>query len=294
MFKRLLINRRFILKRTFSDTSIIYAFIGFIGMFVSLDEIIKTEMSTGYKVAISLLILICVFVLCLFKNCICAFYKNRKKVVQGRNGKAVYVVYGDLFGDRIVRNHSIRRNICFAVNRCFDTVIDNKLIASASVHGAAFQKLYADKVYTPKRLNAAIQNAIPPTAVSIDLTRDQKPEGNLRRYDVGTAVDVPVSERLHYFLIGLSSLNSDLRAGTTLFEYCLAVQKMIEFCDDHAQGLPVLMPIIGGFLSRTGQTEKDLLQYIVNCFKINTEHINQDVYIVVRESAKNEISILDL
>lgn len=55
-----------------------------------------------------------------------------------------------------------------------------------------------------------------------------------------------------------------------------------------------VLSVIGGFLSRTGQSEKDLLRYIINCFELNKDHINQDVYIVIRESAKNKISIVAL
>jgi len=154
--------------------------------------------------------------------------------------------------------------------------------------------LYKKKIYTPDSLDKVIQESISPAARFEMLTKQQKPQGNLKRYEVGTAVDVPISEKIRYFMVGLSALNQDLTAGTSREEYCIAIQRLIEFCDTSAQGQPVLMPIIGGSLSRTGQSEKDLLQYIIRSFMINKDRINQDVYIVVRESAKNTISIMDL
>ena len=95
-------------------------------------------------------------------------------------------------------------------------------------------------------------------------------------------------------MVGVSAFNAELKAETSRSEYCLAIQRTIEFCDSHAQGYPVIMPIIGGFLSRTGQSEQDLLRYIIKCFELNRDHINQDIYIVVREGAKNAVSIVDL
>lgn len=45
------------------------------------------------------------------------------------------------------------------------------------------------------------------------LTPQQKPQGNLKRYEVGTAVDIPVSDKLHYFMVGVSAFNAELKAA---------------------------------------------------------------------------------
>ena len=71
-------------------------------------------------------------------------------MVDGRNGKGVYVLYGDLFDERIVPKSMKRRNICFAVNRCFDTMVDDNMISSATLHGIALKRLYDAGIYTPK------------------------------------------------------------------------------------------------------------------------------------------------
>ena len=294
MFRRLWNSREFILKKSLSVTVSIYAIFGFVRMFVALEGFFNDNTSFEQKIAVSIAILFVVWLVCLIGVGVHILFKKKRKLIDGRNGKAVYVMYGDLFNERNVHKSVERRNICFAVNRCFDTVVDNRLIASASVHGIALNRCYSSQVFTPITLDAAIQQAIPSSARFKMLSSMEKPQGNLKRYDVGTAVDIPVSDKLHYFMVGLSAFNADLQAETSRAEYCLAIQKTIEFCDAHSQGLPVLMPIIGGFLSRTGQSEEDLLRYIISCLEINKDHINQDIYIVVRESAKNTISIVDL
>ena len=294
MFKRLWNSRNYILKKAASVTVSIYAILGFVRTFVALEGLFPDATPIVYKVIISALVLLIVWLLCVIGVGLFVLIKRKRKLIEGQNGKAVYVLYGDLFGEKIVKKSDERRNICFATNRCFDTVVDNHLIASASLHGKAMNKLYDAKIYTPASLNAVIQQSISPSAKFDILSSADKPQGNLKRYEVGTAVDVPVSDHLHYFMVGLSAFNSDLQAQTSRSEYCQAIQKTIEFCDAHAQGQPVLMPIIGGFLSRTGLAERDSLEYIIKCLEINRNHINQDIYIVIRESAQNTISIMDL
>ena len=158
----------------------------------------------------------------------------------------------------------------------------------------ALKRLYDQGIYTPQSLDQAIQKALPINSHYVKLSSNQKPKGNLKRYDVGTAVDIPVSHELNYFMIGVSSFNVDLKAETSRDEYVLAIQRMIDFYDAHSQGYPILMPIIGGFLSRTGQSEIDLLKFIIRTLKLNEDHINSDIYIVIREGAKNTISLFNL
>ena len=294
MLKRLRNSRKFIGKRSFAVLTLIYAVLGFVRMFVALEGLFPKETPMGYKVVVSVLILLGVWSLCVIGVSFWVLCRGKKKVVDGRNGKGVYVLYGDLFDERIVPKSVKRRNICFAVNRCFDTMVDDNLISSATLHGIALKRLYDAGIYTPKTLDDTIRLFISPTAGYEMLTPQQKPQGNLKRHEVGTAVDIPVSDKLHYFMVGVSAFNAELKAETSRSEYCLAIQRAIEFCDSHAQGYPVIMPIIGGFLSRTGQSEQDLLRYIIKCFELNRDRINQDIYIVVREGAKNAVSIVDL
>lgn len=274
--------------------TLIYAVLGFVWMFVALEGFFPKETPMGCKVVVSVLILLGVWSLCVIGLSVWVLCRRKKKVVDGRNGKGVYVLYGDLFDERIVPKSVKRRNICFAVNRCFDTVVDDNLISSATLHGIALNRLYDAGIYTPKTLDDAIKLFISPAADFEMLMPQQKPQGNLKRYEVGTAVDIPVSDKLHYIMVGVSAFNAELKAETSRSEYCLAIQRTIEFCDSHAQGYPVIMAIIGGFLSRTGQSEQDLLRYIIKCFELNRDRINQDIYIVVREGSKNAVSIVDL
>lgn len=294
--KRVKLNLKHIFKKSLSWTAAIYAIFGFIAIFVSLDELFSSVGLSGFwcKLLASVLVLLLVFFLCSVASTVCVLCRRRVKVLDGQNGKAVYVVYGDLFDGGIVKRTDKRRNICFAVNRCFDTIVDNKLITEETLHGTAFKQLYQDGVYTPETLNDAIQSSIIHGAKSTMLTRTQKPAGNLKRYEVGTGADLAISESLHYFLIGIGRMDVNLHNSAENGEYCMAVQKMIEFFDSFTQGFPVLMPIVGAGLTRLGKGPKDLLKYLIQSLAINKSHLHSDIYIVLREEEREIVSIVDL
>lgn len=282
----------YIFKKATDWTAVVYAVAGLISLFVSFEGLFESNTAFLYKFLVALSILAGVWLLCAFINTILVGCKNKKLVVEGPNGKNVFVVYGDLFDPQIVNDQ--KRYICFAVNRCFDTDVNNRLISSTTIHGIAFKKLYDQNLYTAVTLNTAIQASIHSTVNPIVVNRADKPEGNLSRYEVGAYANLSIEDNLNYLLLGLSWINSNLNAQTSKADYVLAVQKMIAMFDNESQGYPVLMPIIGTGRSRTDLKEREALEYIIEAFRINKNKITSDIYIVIHESAKNRVSIADL
>ena len=70
--------------------------------------------------------------------------------------------------------------------------------------------------------------------------------------------------------------------------------KMLEFCNDRSQQFPVVMPLIGGGLSRTQKSESSILKYIVKLIELNKNLIHFDMHIVIRDSSKNSVAITDI
>ena len=295
MWNRFKINCSYIFKTAGKWTMAIYAVLGLLATFVSLEGVLEALCisSLADKILASVIILLIIYILCTFMVSLAILNTRRVKVLDAQNGHYVYVLYGDLFDEKFLPSSISRRSICFAVNRCFDTIVDNVIISANTIHGKAFQKLYEDGLYTPETLNAAIQSSIGLSAKSEILSEIQKPAGNLKRYEVGTGADVAISERLHYFLIGLGKMDENLKNKAEISEYCCAVQKMIEFFDTCSQGFPVLLPIVGAGLSRLGQSPEELLRYIIQSFAINKPLINSDIYIVLREQDREKISIVE-
>ncbi len=291
-FRRIIISTNYIAKTAIKWTTAFYAVLGLISVFVSFEELFSEEISVCDKIKISLIVLIGIWFICALIVSFIVVIRNRNKVLDGKNGKGVFLIYGDLFDSKIVKDE--KRYICFAVNRCFDTIVDDKLIASKSVHGIAFNRLYLQNGLTPEKLNDAIKGSIKGNPSFEIVPRSRKCEGNLKRYEVGTYANLQIDNKLNYLLLGLTWFDSNLNAYASKQDYVYAVQRMIEMINIEAQGFPVLMPIIGTGFSRTDLNERDALRYMIESFRININKITSDIYIIVHESAKNRVSIVDL
>lgn len=290
--QRIKLGRRHIFKKATEWTATIFAVAGVVSLFAPFEGVFVHDIKFICKLLVTLSIIAGVWLICAIIQSIIVGCLRKKKVVDGLNGKGVYVLYGDLFDPSIVDGS--KRCICFAVNRCFDTVVNDRLITSTSVHGIAFKDLYKKGLYTPESLNEAIQVAIHADAKYANLEKKEKPEGNLKRYDVGTYANLSICDDLNYLLLGMSWLDNNLNAKTPLPDFAYAVQVLVEMFDKESQGFPVLMPIIGAGRSRTELTEREALEYIIEAFKINQRKITSDVFIVVYEKAKDRVSIADL
>lgn len=287
------INKGYISKIASTMTGGFYAFLGLIGTFVSLNEILPDTMPVWIRGIISVAILIGIWGCCFVVVSIRLARKKRFKVFSANNGLALYLQYGNIFDPNEVIDSSQRRNIVIPVNRCFDTHVDNHIISAQTVHGATFNSLYASGKYTEESLSMAIGKLLENTNYK-SLSEEEKPEGNRKRYPVGTVVDLPGYENEHFFLWALSTFDNKLKAHTSMQEYALAVQKLIESCNEESEGFPVVLPLVGTGLSRTKKGQQDVLKYLINAFRINKAEINCDIHIVVRNDMKNEIAIMNI
>lgn len=291
--KRIWINKEYIFKISITIIGSVYAFLGFIGTFVSLDETIPTSLPLWLKIGISACVLLGAWLLCFMLVGIILTNKKRFSVINANSGHKLYLQYGDLFDRNEVTTPDERRNIVIPVNRCFDIIVDNHLISERTIHGMAFKNLYSRNLYTTESLNLAIQNKLINKRFEI-ISETDKPEGNRKRYPIGTVVDLPGDNNEHYFLWALSTFDSELKAHTSMQDYTLAVQKLIEACNIESEGFPIVMPIVGTGLSRTKKDQYDVITYLVSAFKLNKSEINSDIHIVILEDIKNEIAIMNV
>lgn len=291
--KRIWINRVYIAKITSTIIGGFYAFLGFIGTLVSLDELLPSSLSIWVRVVISISILAGVWLICFLVVGLILSNKKRFDVITVNNGHKLYLQYGDLFDKNEVNNFSERRNIVIPVNRCFDTVVDNHLISERTLHGMAFKRLYSNNLYTEESLNSAIQQLLTNKEFE-NITESDKPVGNRKRYPVGTVVDLPCYGEEHYLLWALSTFDSNLKAHTSMQEYALAVQKLVEACNTESEGFPIVLPIVGTGLSRTKKEQRDVITYLLNAFRLNKNEINCDIHIIIHEDIKGEIAIMSI
>ena len=287
------INKGYISKIASTITGGVYAFLGFVGTLVPLDEILPDESPIWIRCIISILILIAIWGVVFIVVSIYMTFKKRFKVFSANNGHALYLQYGDIFDKNEVMEPNKRRNIVISVNRCFDTHVGDHIVSEQSVHGAVLKHLYESGNYTEGTLSKSIDKLLKGVEYE-SLSEKEKPKGSRKRYPLGTVIDLPGCENEHFFLWALSTFDSNLKAQTSMQEYALAVQKLIESCNADSEGFPVVIPLVGAGLSRTKKDQQAILKYLINAFRINGDEINSDIHIVIREDMKNDISIMNM
>lgn len=265
---------------------------------VSVYEIAVGQILAGSASVIkSILMLLLVFaILFVFSFIILSLWlclKNNFEVFS-TDKHAVYLHFGDIFDNKLGNDKSEHKHIVINVNRCFDTIVNNELISEKTLHGKVFKNLYEEKKFNEESLQAAIDSSLMGSKFT-DIPQEEKPQGNLRRYDIGTVAKIYDSTTKSYFLLAMSTFDKELNAHTTKQDFVLALQRLIEYCDRNSQGFPVLMPLLGSGLSRTGlECYSDILRYIINTLRLNRDIINCDYHIYIRTQDKQKINFNNL
>jgi hypothetical protein len=294
-FSRLWINKSAIFKLACTYTCVVFTFWGFVSLFEPLNGVFQDDASFVCKLLIGIMVLLAVFIISVIAASWIVLCSNQVCIGESSTKNSVYVKYGDMYSPDIVeKGYNGKRAIVVSVNRCFDTIVDDHLVSHNTQHGQVFQKLYDSQKFTPDSLNRTISDILRRDTAYIDLTIEEKSKGNLRRYEVGTTVNLPIDDNLSYYLLGLSYFDEHLNAHTSKADFALAVQKLIEFCNQNAQGYPVILPLLGSGLSRTQIDLNNIMHYLVDAFAINKDIINNDFFIVVWKGAKDRVAIKEL
>ena len=292
---RLWINKSAIFKLACTYTGSFFTLWGFVSLFNPLDSILPNNITFFCKLLIGFLVLLAVFIISTIAASWIVLHSNEVCIGESSTKKSVYVKYGDIYSpDIVAKGYNGKRAIVVSVNRCFDTIVDDHLVSHNTQHGQVFQKLYDDQKFTSDSLNSKICDILRRDTAYEDLTIEKKPEGNRKRYYVGKTVNLQIDDNLSYYLLGLSYFDEHLNAHTSKADFALAVQKLIEFCNQNAQGYPVILPLLGSGLSRTNIDLNNILHYLVDAFAINKDIINNDFYIVVWKGDKNRVAIKEL
>lgn len=293
MVKRIFANILYIFKTSCRWTAVIYAFLGFVCTFAPLNECLDESISLWKRIILSLLILATVWFIISIITAVITCLKNSYKVYEVNNHK-VFVHYGDLFSSDFITDTVRRRNIVIPVNRCFDTLVDDDLVSSNTLHGVLVNKLISNGK-TREQIDALIDSSLASQNYQyITLSSKDKRKGKIRRYPVGSVAEVKETDKCTYFLLGLSCFDENLVATVSDEEYVLAISRIFEFCNKRSQQYPVVMPLIGGGLSRTGKSEREILEYLIKLIKLNKSQLLFDLHIVVRDSGKETVPITDL
>ena len=165
-------------------------------------------------------------------------------------GKSTIVVeYGDLFEYEGI--------VVIPVNGSFDTCVNEQIVSEKSLHGQFI------KMYFPEDLSD-LEEQIGSQLEGYD--PKERDERKRCQYPVGTVVSVSHGGR-RFLLLALSEFDQDYHAHLDFERYFQAICGLIRYADMNSQGADIIMPVIGGGLSRLSSDIGDLLNLQVSTIK---------------------------
>lgn len=203
-----------------------------------------------------------------------AYRTARQEKTIRYNGKSILIKTGDIFEE----NHCI----VIPVNRCFDTVVDDVLISSRSIHGQFIKRYFPE----PSALDKLLDAKLPDTGKECTAGKG----GKTKEYPLGTIAPITIGDRT-FILLALTRFDENNVAGCELSEYCQAIDRLLEYLNDNGQGYEVSMPLIGSGLSRLHTEPESVLELLVTLIKTNGKAYPKQISIILKKEALEDIDM---
>lgn len=290
IWKTIRYNLRYIIATSNKIVVFVFSVWGFITLVTPTDMMLESIDNILLRIITASLILIAIYLAITIGVTIYVSKKRTIKLFDLHSGHSLFVEYGDLF---LVQDSSEERNIVFAGNRCFDTIVDDDLIGSKKIHGIALNRLYQNGERDADSVSNEIQSDLSIHGYKhIDIERKEKRKGNLRRYEVGAVAEISGLYKERYFILGLTSFDSELRAHVEKEDYLKALASLVKYISERSQEFPTYMPVVGAGGSDVGNVN-ELIKYIIKTIEMFKDEIDCDIHIIVSNKEEN-LGLLNL
>ena len=122
LFRTMRYNWRYIFSKSNKIAVAIFSVWGFVTLVTPTDIMLNCIDDVVLRIIVAVLILMVIYF----------------AIVIGVTIYTLFVEYGDLFNSG---DPNEEKNIAFARNRCFDTIVDDDLIGSKKIHGMALKRI---------------------------------------------------------------------------------------------------------------------------------------------------------
>lgn len=188
------------------------------------------------------------------------------------------IFFGDLFeADEI---------IIIPVNEYFDTIVNDEIISSKTLHGKFISKFFGGNVAD---LTKQIKNGLanyPPTSLN-----SERKSGNKKKYSLGTVCEVKKDSKIFY-LVALTRFNNNNRAEVLNSEYIKVLCDLFSFIEQNSQGRKVSIPLIGAGHGGANFSKQKLLEFLLFMIVLKDElTLINGVDIVLHDAIKNDIDL---
>lgn len=277
-------NIKFIVKRS----------IGIVGSMFSALSIMLSIWSweeLGIVGAVKLFILVALVLLSVVGAVFWTLVSKRKKEWQQGNA-SVGVLYGDMMKIGFPKRSAKlgKRIVVIPVNTHFDTIVNDEIVASSSLHGQWLNHLCnngetVDSINNKIQAQIALQNLV---QCHVDLSK----KGNKTAYSLGTVIKYDYGKTIFY-LIALSEYDMNLNAHCDKEQLQDIIKSLIVFYDAYGQSYPIFIPLLGTELSRVGISESESMRLIVDLCMLYRDKIHGEVNVVVYEKHRSIVPIFE-
>lgn len=220
---------------------------------------------------------------------------RNKRIICDQTNCNITIRYGDLMELGFPKKTMQKRIIVIPVNQCFDLSCENNLIRESSVHGQWIGK-YIHSEVERSQLNSILQKRLKTEyGTGIQVTKDEKREGNLLRYPAGTTIEVQskYDKGVTFYLLSLAKLDTDLKAQCTEIEFHQALLSLLHYYDLHGQGVEMFVPVMSDKTITPPRPTKNCIDFMLSILRFNQSDIRGKINIVVYSELKDKVSILD-
>ena len=171
------------------------------------------------------------------------------------NNLTVNVSSGDLFDYAKDENY-----VVIPVNEYFDTIVDDKIINTGTIHGQFIKRYYRDN---HEQLHTEIEQYFATNAITGQEVDRPNSAGYTTKYPLGTCAII-TKENTHFVLLALTHFDIEDHAFVELSEFGRSISLLCRNLKDKVGVTPVYMPLMGMGMSRLNQTAQFILKYTLD------------------------------
>lgn len=220
----------------------------------------------------------------------------RHKKLWSRGSGSILTRYGDLFAIAS-RDTEYKKFVVIPVNTTFDTIVEDAgtqqqapLVSPNTLHGMWIRN-HSNYGLTLDDIQAQIEHSLHGEKFVRTISREQKPRGNCREYDIGTIAAVEGTHNTIFLLAALSAFDEKNRAHAGEDDIITVIKSIVHYCDTYGQQAPVYLPVMGTGLSRTHLTKDQAFHVILDAIKSCENEVNEKYTIVIYPGDRGAISI---
>lgn len=205
-------------------------------------------------------------------------WPKTKLTIKVNNKVKINIFYGDLFQQK--------DNIVIPVNEYFDTIVNESIISSRTIHGQFVRNIFGGN---EKELDGKIKKELKDK--QIISVNNHRPIGRIEKYQLGTVISVPKNNQ-SFFLVAVSRFNEFNKAECFNLEYQNVIHSLLDYLHINSQGKEVSIPLIGSGQSGINMNKQKLLEYLIFSIQFHDNlTLSGNLNIILHKSLKNDINL---